>query len=53
MSPVLAGVSPLPSLAVDARGIPTTIIILALPTTGWQGTLEVVAVGLSAVITII
>jgi hypothetical protein len=45
MSPVLAAFSPHFSLAVDAR---VTINILALLTTGWQGALEVVAVGLGA-----
>jgi hypothetical protein len=43
MAPVLADFSPLPSLAVDARAI-----TLALITTGWQGALEVIAVGLGA-----
>jgi hypothetical protein len=37
----------LPSLAVDARHASTTTS-LALLTTGWQGALEVVAVGLGA-----
>jgi hypothetical protein len=37
----------LPSLAVDAR-VSTTISILALLATGWQGAREVVAVGLGA-----
>jgi hypothetical protein len=38
-----------PSLAVDTRDITTTIFIpLALLATGWQGALEVVAVGLNA-----